>query len=227
MSDTPKEQRIKTRCPACNSQSLFISDNGELCCSWIKCPDPVAINKAATLTAELAEARKERDRLNSELHGLQLRSNDFEQLSMELRTERDALRSEVEALHKSLIEAQDAKKRYRLERDTQSQTLRQMREALETCAALFDELDAFCWDPEGDRIRHESAQAVTLAALAFVPASEPDRLKQLEDALRQIKQWRPFPADHTDVYDWMDQCEKLIDSVLPAAPQTEGKEGQR
>ena len=32
--------KIETRCPSCNHQSLFVSPNGHLTCSWLGCPEP-------------------------------------------------------------------------------------------------------------------------------------------------------------------------------------------
>lgn len=35
-----KFQRIKTRCPSCGNETLFVSPTGNLTCSWLKCPEP-------------------------------------------------------------------------------------------------------------------------------------------------------------------------------------------
>lgn len=52
------QQAIKTRCPSCGNQTLFISDNGELCCSWIQCKEPTAIIDHAAHDAEVAAKAK-------------------------------------------------------------------------------------------------------------------------------------------------------------------------
>lgn len=52
------QQAIKTRCPSCGNQTLFVSDNGALCCSWIPCKDPTAINNSAAHDAKVAARAK-------------------------------------------------------------------------------------------------------------------------------------------------------------------------
>ena len=41
------EPRIRTRCPSCGNETLFVPEHGLLTCSWIQCREPAAINDAA------------------------------------------------------------------------------------------------------------------------------------------------------------------------------------
>ena len=44
-AELAKAQRIYTRCPACNNDTLTNND-GHLLCTWHECPDPTLIAKA-------------------------------------------------------------------------------------------------------------------------------------------------------------------------------------
>lgn len=55
--------------------------------------------------------------------------------------------------------------------------------------------------------KHYDKQSAQLLA-------QQDLNAKLREALTEIKFKRPFPADNTDVYDWMDQAGKLIDYAL-------------
>jgi len=41
------EPRIRTRCPSCGNETLFVPEHGLLTCSWIQCREPAAINDSA------------------------------------------------------------------------------------------------------------------------------------------------------------------------------------
>jgi hypothetical protein len=59
-----RSPRIYTRCPACQNDTLTINDDKHLLCTWIKCPDPTAIDK---VNASKATLEAERDKLRAEL----------------------------------------------------------------------------------------------------------------------------------------------------------------
>lgn len=41
------EPRIRTRCPSCGNETLFVPEHGLLTCSWIQCREPAAINDSS------------------------------------------------------------------------------------------------------------------------------------------------------------------------------------
>ncbi len=62
--------RIYTRCPACGNDTLIINHDKHLLCTWLDCPDPLAIDKGKEfrdsyreLVDENAELRRDKERL--------------------------------------------------------------------------------------------------------------------------------------------------------------------
>lgn len=53
------DERIYTRCPACNNDTLKIN-NGHLLCTWHKCPDPTLIDKIGEPPSSNVIAARER-----------------------------------------------------------------------------------------------------------------------------------------------------------------------
>jgi hypothetical protein len=47
VNDAERTERIKTRCPSCGFDTLFIGSGGWLVCSWLECKNPGAINHVA------------------------------------------------------------------------------------------------------------------------------------------------------------------------------------
>jgi len=76
------DPRIRTRCPSCGNDTLFIAEGGHLTCSWLECKSPgleryteQAESDRAALEAKLTEVTKinrERGRILSDYRAVQV-----------------------------------------------------------------------------------------------------------------------------------------------------------
>ena len=62
-----EQTRIATRCPACNSSTLFIANGNWLTCSLIGCPDPTLINSAGERLKAYWDDKQKAEKQNEQL----------------------------------------------------------------------------------------------------------------------------------------------------------------
>lgn len=48
-------ERIFTRCPACGNDTLTVDDARHLVCTWLACPDPTLIDRAADIVTQFRQ----------------------------------------------------------------------------------------------------------------------------------------------------------------------------
>jgi hypothetical protein len=92
------EPRIRTRCPSCGHDTLFVPEHGLLTCSWIGCREPAAINDTV---AEL-------ERLRASIKAQRETIGKLEDVSVQWMTEAKQSRAEIARLkadHESALAA--------------------------------------------------------------------------------------------------------------------------
>lgn len=111
----PEHQRIATRCPSCNSSTLFIALGNWLTCSLIGCKDPILINSVGDryrcLWQDYTKLEAERDQLQATITAQQeqwRKTNDeYERVSKalcRLQKVNDEQQEEIRQLHTQIRE---------------------------------------------------------------------------------------------------------------------------
>lgn len=104
-SSRMEPEKINTRCPACNSQTLMIGSGGLLVCSLIGCPDPALINELWKQSpSRMEEQTAEIASLKSQLHESHEDNAALNTLLNRTKAEMAAHRSEVIAKREEVLE---------------------------------------------------------------------------------------------------------------------------